>query len=647
MTNRLRIFYDLKTTFIAKKALQLKTIHTLHPIKYSLENINNISDLLLGVEMNIQYNARLKAVREKMEQLNLDALIVPHEDEYLLEEVSEYNNRLKWLSGFSGTAGVAVVLKDRAIMYVDGRYKVQVAEQVNKQLFFFSNLSEFENNSWLTQELPKHARIGVDLKLHSFSWYKLFTRAVNQEHMNCIALVHNLIDSCWQERPNKEINSVELLEEKYHGKPDNIKRAEVSDLLKAANVDSTIITGLDAICWLLNLRGQDVPCLPVFYATVVINQNGGVICFLDLQKLPEPIKTSFDCDVSFQCESELENYLSSISSNVIQIDPQTINAGLVELLHKNDDNVEIVEGLDPINLLKSQKNAIEIAGIKACHLRDGSAVVNFLSWLDVNTRLNIFNDEAYLSNKLEDFRKKDSLYQQPSFDTVSAVASNGAMCHYNHKDTTAKLMENNSIYLVDSGAHYLDGSTDVTRTVAIGSANDEQKKMATLVLKGHIALAKMKFPQGTTGQHVDAFARQYLWQQGYDYAHGTGHGVGHNLNVHEGPQRIAKFNSEVALLPGMVVSIEPGYYREGEFGIRHENLYLVKESKTPMGAEIPMLQFDVLTYAPFDQNLIVKKLLSEDEIDWLNSYHQMVYDCIEPLISDANTKWLAMATKSL
>jgi Xaa-Pro aminopeptidase len=291
------------------------------------------SDLLLGVKMNNQYNDRLKSVREEMKMLNLDALIIPHEDEYLLEEVAECNNRLKWLSGFSGTAGVVVVLKDRAIMYVDGRYKVQVAEQVNEQLFYFNNLSEFDNNNWLTQELPQHARIGVDLKLHAFSWYKNFTKTLSQKHMSYIALEQNLIDLCWQERPAREINSIELFERKYHGKPSNIKRSEVGDLLKAANVDSMIITSLDDICWLLNLRGQDIPCLPVFYATAVINQNGRVICFLDLQKLPEHINNSFDCEVRFQCESELGNLLSSLSNNVIQIDPQTINAGFAELLN--------------------------------------------------------------------------------------------------------------------------------------------------------------------------------------------------------------------------------------------------------------------------------------------------------------------------
>jgi Xaa-Pro aminopeptidase len=283
--------------------------------------------------MNNQYNARLKTVREKMLKLNLDALIIPHEDEYLLEEVSEYNNRLKWLCGFSGTAGVAVVLKDKAIMFVDGRYKVQVVEQVSEQLFSFKNLFEFENNSWLTQLLPQDARIGLDLKFHRYSWYQDFSKALNQKQMKGIVLKQNLIDLCWQERPDKEINLIELFEEKYHGKPSEIKRSEVGDLLKEANVDSAIITNLDAICWLLNLRGQDIPCLPVFYATAVINQSGGVVCFLDLQKLSEHIQTRFDYEVNFQCESELVNYFCSLSNKVIQIDPQTINAGLVELLH--------------------------------------------------------------------------------------------------------------------------------------------------------------------------------------------------------------------------------------------------------------------------------------------------------------------------
>lgn len=593
--------------------------------------------------MKNQYALRIQAVKNEMAKLNLDAFLVPHEDEYLLEEVSDYNNRLKWLSGFSGTAGIAVVMKDKVILFVDGRYKVQVAEQVDEELFCFEDFSAFENNSWLQKSLPTSAQIGIDPKLHAFSWYKNFTGVLCKEGMSCIPNQQNLIDSCWTEKPAKELNFVEILDEKYHGQPSLLKIKQIADLLKLRKVDSALLTSLDSICWLLNLRGRDIPCLPVFYATALINQHGKVICFLDLNKIPLPIQAAFDDHVSFKCESELDSYLLSYSDKNMQIDPQTINAGVVNLLTK--DSVDIIQCLDPVSLLKAQKNSVELSGIRACHLRDGAAVVNFLSWLDNKTRANIFYDEAVLSDKLESYRSKDNLYQQPSFDTVSAAGSNGAMCHYNHKDSGATLMKNNSVYLVDSGAHYLDGTTDVTRTVAIGTVNDEQIKMATLVLKGHIALASMKFPHGTTGQHLDAIARQYLWQHGFDYAHGTGHGVGHNINVHEGPQRIAKSNSNIALLPGMIVSIEPGYYRQGEFGIRHENLYVIKESEILDGSDIKTLQFEVLTYVPFDRKLINKAMLCNDEIIWLNNYHQMVYSHISPLIDDNSSTWLEMATK--
>ncbi len=595
--------------------------------------------------MNNQYGLQLTAIRNEMKQQNLDAFIIPHEDEYLLEEVSEYNNRLKWLNGFTGTAGVVVVLKNTAVMFIDGRYKVQVTKQVDEQHYSFKELSDFENNNWLEKIIPPQARIGVDLKLHAFSWYKNFTQACTQQKITHVAIAQNLIDLCWQDRPTKEVNQVKLLEEKYHGKSSDLKRKSVGNLLKIAKVDIAIITSLDSICWLLNLRGSDIPCLPVFYATATINQNGEILCFIDLKKIPKNVQSSFNVEVIFQCERKLDSYLLSISNKVIQIDPKTINAGLVALLQKS--NVAIFEKLDPISLLKAQKNSNEQSGFKACHLRDAGAIINFLAWLDSEVKTNHFYNEAVLSERLESFRMKDDLYQEPSFNTVSAVGSNAAMCHYNHKDSTPTLMNNNCIYLLDSGAHYLDGSTDVTRTIAIGKVTDDQKKLATLVLKGHIALAEMKFPHGTTGQHLDAFARQYLWQHGYDYAHGTGHGVGHYLNVHEGPQRIAKFNSNIALLPGMVVSIEPGYYREGEFGIRHENLYLIKECEMLSGAEIPMLKFEVLTYVPFDQNLVNKGLLSQNEIDWLNNYHLQTYNKIYPLINKASITWLEKATQKL
>ena len=592
--------------------------------------------------MNNKYSSRLQAVRNEMAKLNIDAFIVPHEDEYLLEEVAEYNNRLKWLSGFTGTAGAAVILKDKAILFVDGRYTVQVAEQVDNALFEFECLSTFNNNRWLAKLLPQDSLVGVDLKLHAYSWYKKFTECVDNAGSRCKKVEQNLIDICWLERPIKQINTIRLLEEKYHGKSSKLKIKHVAQRLKSNNVNSAIITNLDSICWLLNLRGRDIPCLPVFYATAIISENSEVLCFLDLQKLPKDINIQIEPNVSLRCDSELDSYLAAISSQKIQIDPESINAAMVNLLIKDD--VEIIENLDPVSLLKSEKNPVEILGFKSCHLRDGSAVVAFLAWLEQTTSAQVFYDEQALSDKLESMRLKDSLYQEASFETVSAVGSNAAMCHYNHKDTTAALMTNNSVYLFDSGGHYLDGTTDVTRTVAIGQVTAEQIKMATLVLKGHIALATLKFPQGTTGQHIDALARQHLWQHGYDYEHGTGHGVGHYLNVHEGPQRIAKFNSGVALAAGMVVSIEPGYYREGEFGIRHENLYLIKESEMPVGAEVKTLQFEVLTHVPFDRRLINKAMLTEQEINWLNQYHQRVYHHIAPLSNETNKAWLAKAT---
>ncbi|MBH0017116.1 aminopeptidase P family protein [Pseudoalteromonas sp. NGC95] len=595
--------------------------------------------------MKSQYNYRIQAVRNEMAKLDLDAFVVPHEDEYLLEEVSDCNNRLKWISGFTGTAGVAVVLKDDVIFFVDGRYSVQVTKQVDGELFSFESMAVFESNSWIDSLLPPSAKIGIDSSLHSFDWFSKFISKVAIEGRKSLPLKNNLIDLCWTNRPTKISTNVKLIDEKYCGKSSITKCKEVAGVLCKAGVDRLIITNLESTCWLLNLRGSDIPCLPVFYSTSIIDQNAEVICFLDLTTLDEKLKSSFKHNVSFKCITQLDEYLLSISNCVTQIDPKVINAHMARLLQKPDVNV--IQSSDPIGLLKAQKNPIEITGMKACHIRDGAALINFLSWLDLQVREQTFYDEAQLADKLETFRTVDELYQEPSFDTVSAVGSNGAMCHYNHKDTIAKLMTNNTIYLVDSGAHYLDGTTDVTRTVAIGKATKEQIKMATLVLKGHISLATIRFPFGTTGQQLDAFARQHLWQKGYDYEHGTGHGVGHYLNVHEGPQRIAKANSNVALLPGMVVSIEPGYYRQDEFGIRHENLYVVKESLNISGSDINMLCFEVLTHVPFDRRLIDKAELTKCEIEWLNTYHEMVYRLISPLIDTRSNAWLLKETTAL
>ncbi|MGL4833735.1 MAG: aminopeptidase family protein P, partial [Shewanella sp.] len=367
--------------------------------------------------------------------------------------------------------------------------------------------------------------------------------------------------------------------------------------------------------------------------------------FTDLAKLPSGIEAHVGEGVSFNTEASLADTLASMQGLKLLADPHSANAWAQTLAR--DAGAILVAAIDPVALPKAQKNPAELAGMRACHIRDGVAVSRFLAWLDNEVAAQRLHDEATLADKLESFRCEDPRYQEPSFDTISATGANAAMCHYNHNNGTPAVMTMDSIYLVDSGAQYLDGTTDVTRTIAIGNVTDEHKKMVTLVLKGHIALDQARFPKGTTGQQLDAFARQYLWQEGFDYDHGTGHGVGHFLSVHEGPQRIGKNVNAIALMPGMVLSNEPGYYRAGEFGIRLENLVVVQPCQALQGAEREIYEFDALTLIPMDTRLIDKQLLTTAEIAWLNRYHAKVFDTLAPLMSEAELAWLTQATRPL
>jgi Xaa-Pro aminopeptidase len=370
-----------------------------------------------------------------------------------------------------------------------------------------------------------------------------------------------------------------------------------------------------------------------------------MVLFTQLDKLPAGIAAHVGEGVSFRAEAELQSALNELSGVKLLADPNSANAW--SQLTAEQAGASLIASFDPVSLTKAQKNPSELAGIKACHIRDGAAVTRFLAWLDAEVAAGNFYDEGQLSDKLETFRLSDPQYREPSFDTISAVGGNAAMCHYNHNNGIPALMTNNSIYLVDSGAQYLDGTTDVTRTIAIGQVSDEQKKMVTLVLKGHIALDQARFPRGTTGQQLDGFARQYLWQHGFDYDHGTGHGVGHFLSVHEGPQRIAKNSNDVALLPGMVLSNEPGYYRANEFGIRLENLVYVRPCEALAGIEREIFEFDALTMIPMDSRLIEKSLLTDAEITWFNDYHQLVWTNLSPLMQGDELAWLKNATKAI
>jgi Xaa-Pro aminopeptidase len=422
------------------------------------------------------------------------------------------------------------------------------------------------------------------------------------------------------------------------------KRSAVAGQLTEQQADAAVLTQLDSICWLLNIRGLDVSRLPVVLAHAIVHANSDVELFVDQSRLPAEFPAHVGSGVTVYAPSQLSARLAALSGQNVLLDQAGSSAWFSSQL--NDNAATIIDATDPCVLLKAQKNPTELSGMQASHRRDGAAMARFLCWLDKEVASGKLHDEGQLSDQLERFRRQDPTLVDLSFDTISAASTNAAMCHYNHlnQDQPAKL-SSNSMYLVDSGGQYPDGTTDITRTVAIGIPTDEMKQQFTLVLKGHIALASARFPAGTTGHQLDVLARQFLWASGYDYDHGTGHGVGHFLNVHEGPQRVAKVANGVALLPGMVLSNEPGYYREQQFGIRIENLEQVVEHKT--AGDFSVLGFESLTRCPIDLRCIESDLLSESEKSWLNNYHQKVWHDVSPLVDGEVLEWLKQATKPL
>lgn len=588
---------------------------------------------------------RLAAIRSELANANLDAFIIPRADEYLGEYVPEHNERLYWATDFTGSAGMAIVLKDKAAIFTDGRYTVQVRLQVDANLFSYESLTDTPQIEWLCDTLPAGSRVGFDARLHTLAWFENAKATLAKAQIELVAVEQNPIDKHWQNRPAPSSAAITLFSNESAGKTSLQKRTEIGALVKKAGADVALIAALDSFCWLLNIRGNDVPRLPVVLGCALLHANGDMQLFTDLSKLPEGIEEHVGAGVSFKSEAALADTLASLQGVKLLADPNSANAWAQNLAR--DAGAKLIAGIDPVSLPKAQKNAAELAGMRASHIRDGVAVSRFLAWLDAEVAANRLHDEATLADKLESFRLEDPKYREPSFDTISAAGANAAMCHYNHNNGTPAMMTMNSIYLVDSGAQYLDGTTDVTRTIAIGEVSDEQKKMVSLVLKGHIALDQARYPKGTTGQQLDAFARQYLWQHGFDYDHGTGHGVGHFLSVHEGPQRIGKNLNAIALMPGMVLSNEPGYYRADSFGIRLENLVVVQHCEALKGAEREMYEFDALTLIPMDARLIDKNLLTQGEIDWFNAYHQKVFNTLSPLMSGSELEWLTKATQAI
>ncbi|AVF58607.1 aminopeptidase P family protein [Vibrio diabolicus] len=587
--------------------------------------------------------SRVNAIREWLIQHNIDALLVPHEDEYLGEYVPAHNERLHWLTGFTGSAGAAVITKDKAAIFVDGRYTVQVTKQVPGDLFEYRHLIEEPALDWVLDNLPTNASVAIDPRMHSSAWLDM-AQAKLAGKLELNILTNNPIDELWHDRPAPVVSDVCLMPTEAVGQSSESKRQEIAQLVKKAGADSAVITALDSICWLLNVRGLDVSRLPVLLSHAILHSDSSVEYFLDPARLPAEFDAHVGSGVTVHHPEALQARLETLTGKNVLVDPATSNAWFKLVLQNS--GASVIAAADPCLMPKAAKNAVEIAGMKACHIRDGVAMSKFLCWLDAEVAAGNLHDEATLADKLEAFRSEDPTLMDLSFDTISAAGGNAAMCHYNHENQPEPgKLELNTLYLVDSGGQYLDGTTDITRTIAIGQPSSEMKKQFTLALKGHIGVARARFPKGTRGYQIDTLARQHLWAEGYDYDHGTGHGVGHFLGVHEGPASISKKQIDVPLTEGMVLSNEPGYYRADAFGIRIENLELVVE--TPTNGDFPVLSFESLTRCPIDKRNINVDMLTRPELAWLNDYHQKVWDEISPLVEGDVKEWLRQATLPL
>lgn len=589
---------------------------------------------------------RLAAVRQRMQDNEIQAFIVPHDDEHLGEYTSPCDERLAWISGFTGSAGLAVILENQAALFVDGRYTVQARQQVSEQDFIFLHLINDPCLAWIVTQLPAGSRVGIDARLHSFAWYRQAQETLEAAGITLHPLPKNPIDEQWDDRPEAPASPARLFSETLSGESSLSKRQRIAAELRAKKADALLLTQCESINWLLNIRGSDIPALPVVKAFAVLYSNAAMEFFIDPSRLDCQFTPHVGSDVAVYPANKLDEVLQRIGEDklVVWLDHATANAACALTL--TTYGATLTDAADPCLIAKAVKNETELAGMTEAHRKDAIAMCQFLHWLDQRVAEGYDGDEASLASQVEAFREQQSGYLEPSFATISALGPNAALPHYNFRNGTPRAFGLDGIYLVDSGGHYHEGTTDITRTVQVGDVSDDTRRMFTLVMKGHIALSQAHFPKGTCGMQLDVLARLPLWQAGFNFDHGTGHGVGHVLSVHEGPQRISPKGSTTPLQPGMVVSNEPGYYRENAFGIRCENLIAVEEA--PMEAdEITRYGFRNLTLVPFDNRLLLKELLSEDEQQWLNDYHHRVFSEIGPSLNGEALLWLEQATKPL
>ena len=587
---------------------------------------------------------RLKALRAQLERDGLDGFVIPLTDEHMSEYVGAYAQRLAWLTGFQGSAGSAVVLAQDAAIFVDGRYTLQVREQVDGAHWQYEGVPQSSVAGWLGQHAPDGGRIGYDPWLHTRAWVKAAGDALAERGATLVAVNANPVDAVWADRPAPSAARVMAHDDCYAGQGAADKLQAMAQWLAAARADAVVLSALDSIAWTFNIRGKDVARTPVALAYAVVHADATADLYVAPEKVDDAVVRHLGQAVRVHDRADFARALAGFGGRTVVADPDRAVAAIFEALEAGDAHVLALR--DPAVLPKAIKNEVEIAGHKAAQLRDGAALSRFLHWLSVEAPQGEV-DELGAAARLEAFRRDTGELQDLSFDTISGAGPNGAVVHYRVDDSTNRRIEPGSFYLVDSGGQYRDGTTDVTRTIAIGVASDEMKRRFTLVLKGHIALARAQFPTGTRGGQLDILARQFLWAEGLDYAHGTGHGVGSFLSVHEGPQRIATFGGgDEPLQPGMILSNEPGYYKAGEYGIRIENLVLVEPRDVP-GGERAMMGFETLTFAPIDRHAIAAELLTADERAWVDGYHAMVLERIGPQLEGDALAWLSGACAPL
>jgi Xaa-Pro aminopeptidase len=592
--------------------------------------------------------ARLTLLRETLARQRLDGFIVPRADEHQGEYVPPSGQRLAWLTGFTGSAGVAIVLADRAALFVDGRYTLQAAAQADATLFEIRHLIDEPPARWLGGALAHGMVVGYDPWLHTPQDVERLRAGAARSGATLTAVDSNPVDQVWPGKPLAPLAPVVPHPERYAGESAAAKRSRLGRALAEEGVAAAVLTMPESIAWLLNIRGGDVPHTPLPLSFAILRDDGGVTLFIDTRKLAPGLDRHLGNSVALEEPERLGPALDELAKSGVrvQVDPTTAAAWVFDRLTAAGGQIH--RASDPCLLPKACKNPTELDGTRAAHRRDGAALSRFLAWLAREAPRGELCEVA-ASDQLEAFRREGDLFRDLSFPTISGAGPNGAIVHYRATPESERRLEPGNLYLLDSGAQYLDGTTDITRTIAIGAPSPEMRDRFTRVLKGHIALATARFPKGTTGTQLDAFARRALWEKGLDYDHGTGHGVGSYLGVHEGPQRISKAPNSQPLLPGMIVSNEPGYYKTGAYGIRIENLVVVQPLANAggNGDGRDMLGFETLSLAPIDRTLIDRDLLDEDEIAWLDAYHQRVRETLLPLVDRETKQWLTAATAPL